>query len=76
MVKDPPRDAPIPFFQNWIDLIRFQKFRVSADTVFLINVEFLYISVLCVKHNLLNIDNFILKKNKLKIYKQNLWQKY
>ncbi len=36
--------------------------------LFLINVEFLYfcVTLLCVKHNLL--DNFILMKNNMKIY--------
>ncbi len=36
--------------------------------IFFINIEFLYLCVtlLCVKHNLL--DNFILMKNNMKIY--------
>ncbi len=51
--------------------------QVKDPPLILINVEFLYISVLCVKHNILNIDNLISKKNnKLKMYNQNLWQKY
>ncbi len=69
------RDAMIPFFQIRSDPI--QKILSIADSdpilaqfflIFFINVEFLYfcVTLLCVKHNLL--DNFILMKNNMKIY--------
>ncbi len=66
------RDAAIPFFQ-----IQSRKFWVSANSdpilaqffFFFINVvsiAYFCVTLLCVKHNLL--DNFILMKNNMKKY--------
>ncbi len=74
------RDATIPFFQIRSDPenSEYRRFRSDPIAQFffffflffftLINVEFLYfcVTLLCVKHNLL--DNLILMKNNMKIY--------
>ncbi len=71
------RDATIPFFQIRSDPenseyrpipIRSDPSAVFLFCCFFINVEFLYfcVTLLCVKHNLL--DNIILMKNNMKIY--------
>ncbi len=72
--KDKTRDATIPFFQIRSDPENSEYRPIpirsdpSAGFFFFINVEFLYfcVTLLCVKHNLL--DNFILMKNNMKIY--------
>ncbi len=68
------RDATIPFFQIRSDPENSEYRRFRSDPIlaqilfFFINIEFLYfcVTLLCVKHNLL--DNFILMKNNMKIY--------
>ncbi len=66
------RDATIPFFQIRSDPENSEyrpiPIRSQFFFFFSINVEFLYfcVTLLCVKHNLL--DNFILMKNNMKIY--------
>ncbi len=56
----------------WLGMQRYHFFRsdpiLAQIFFFFINVEFLYfcVTLLCVKHNLL--DNFILMKNNMKIY--------
>ncbi len=63
----------IPFFQirsnpENSEYRRFRSDPILAQFFFFINVEFIYfcVTLLCVKHNLL--DNLILMKNNMKIY--------
>ncbi len=59
------RSDPI---QKILSIGQFRSDQILALFFFFINVEFLYfcVTLLCVKHNLL--DNFILMKNNMKIY--------
>ncbi len=61
------RSDPI---QKILSIGRFRSDRrfIFIIIIFFINVEFLYfcVTLLCVKHNLL--DNFVLMKNNMKIY--------
>ncbi len=78
--------ARYPFFRTDTKNPEYLPIPISIrylGSFFLISVEFLYFNVcwpdhdfLCVTHNLLNIDNFIVKTTNECIYNYNLWQKY
>ncbi len=62
------RSDPIRSRKFWVSLIPIRSDPSAGFFVFFINVEFLYfcVTLLCVKHNLL--DNLILMKTNMKIY--------